>query len=140
MCEGHVDPKLERSVFDLVDQQRTGKVSRRDFLKQAATLLGGTAAANALWLAANGAPIPAVAAALGALSPRDPTAEQSFVETDVNTETISLTNYGSDGGGFLAYPKNAANALAVVVIQEWWGINDQIKGVAVRFAQAGFAA
>ena len=29
---------------------------------------------------------------------------------------------------------------AVVVIQEWWGLNDQIRGVAERFAQAGFTA
>jgi len=29
---------------------------------------------------------------------------------------------------------------AVVVIQEWWGLNDQIRGVADRFARAGFTA
>lgn len=29
---------------------------------------------------------------------------------------------------------------AVVVIQEWWGLNDQIRGVAERFARAGFTA
>jgi len=29
---------------------------------------------------------------------------------------------------------------AVVVIQEWWGVNDQIRGVAQRFADAGFTA
>jgi Dienelactone hydrolase and related enzymes len=29
---------------------------------------------------------------------------------------------------------------AVVVIQEWWGLNDQIKGVARRLAAAGYTA
>jgi carboxymethylenebutenolidase len=29
---------------------------------------------------------------------------------------------------------------AVVVIQEWWGLTDQIKGVADRFAAAGYTA
>ena len=29
---------------------------------------------------------------------------------------------------------------AVVVIQEWWGLNDQIRGVASRYARAGFTA
>ena len=29
---------------------------------------------------------------------------------------------------------------AVVVIQEWWGLNDQIRGVADRLAGAGFTA
>ena len=28
----------------------------------------------------------------------------------------------------------------IVVIQEWWGLNDQIKGVADRFAAAGYNA
>lgn len=29
---------------------------------------------------------------------------------------------------------------AVVVIQEWWGVNEQIRGVAERLASAGFSA
>jgi len=40
--------------------------------------------------------------------------------------------------GFLAEGTNAIGA--VVVIQEWWGLNDQIRGVAERFAGAGFTA
>ena len=42
--------------------------------------------------------------------------------------------------GYLAEPKNAAGAPAVVVLQEWWGLNDQIRGVADRLAHAGFLA
>ena len=42
--------------------------------------------------------------------------------------------------GYLAEPTRAAGAPAVVVIQEWWGLNDQIRGVAERFAQAGYVA
>ena len=42
--------------------------------------------------------------------------------------------------GYLAEPAHAADAPAVVVIQEWWGVNDQIRGVADRLAQAGYAA
>ncbi|HTJ93513.1 MAG TPA: dienelactone hydrolase family protein [Pararobbsia sp.] len=48
-----------------------------------------------------------------------------------------------DGGelqGYLAKPEQAAGAPAVVVIQEWWGLNDQIRGVADRLAQAGYIA
>lgn len=48
-----------------------------------------------------------------------------------------------DGGelqGYLASPENAQGAPAIVVIQEWWGINDQIRGVADRFAAAGYLA
>ncbi|MGB7183551.1 MAG: dienelactone hydrolase family protein [Burkholderiaceae bacterium] len=42
--------------------------------------------------------------------------------------------------GYLAQPANAAEAPGVVVIQEWWGLNDQIRGVADRMAQAGYRA
>ena len=47
---------------------------------------------------------------------------------------------GKDVPGYLAEPANAAGAPAVVVIQEWWGLNDQIRGVADRLAQAGYLA
>jgi carboxymethylenebutenolidase len=42
--------------------------------------------------------------------------------------------------GYLAEPEHAAGAAAVVVIQEWWGVNDQIRGVANRLASAGYIA
>jgi len=45
--------------------------------------------------------------------------------------------------GYLAEPAlapHAAGAPALVVIQEWWGLNDQIRGVADRFAEAGYRA
>lgn len=41
--------------------------------------------------------------------------------------------------GYLAEP-SAAGAPGLVVLQEWWGLNDQIKGVADRFAEAGYCA
>lgn len=42
--------------------------------------------------------------------------------------------------GYLAEPANPQGAPAIVVIQEWWGLNDQIRGVADRLALAGFQA
>ena len=42
--------------------------------------------------------------------------------------------------GYLAEPKGAAGAPGIVVIQEWWGLNDQIRGVAERLALAGYRA
>jgi carboxymethylenebutenolidase len=47
---------------------------------------------------------------------------------------------GKRVNGYLAEPDAAADAPGVVVIQEWWGVNDQIRGVAERFATAGFRA
>ncbi|MCK9382695.1 MAG: dienelactone hydrolase family protein [Sulfuritalea sp.] len=46
-----------------------------------------------------------------------------------------------DGSACRGYLADAgANRPGVVVIQEWWGLNDQICGVADRFARAGFNA
>jgi carboxymethylenebutenolidase len=42
--------------------------------------------------------------------------------------------------GYLAEPSANHNAPGVVVIQEWWGLNDQIKGVADKLAAAGYRA
>ena len=42
--------------------------------------------------------------------------------------------------GYLAEPEHAAGAAGIVVIQEWWGVNEQIRGVADRLASAGYVA
>jgi carboxymethylenebutenolidase len=42
--------------------------------------------------------------------------------------------------GYLAAPKAGSNAPGFVVIQEWWGLNDQIKKTADRLAEAGYWA
>lgn len=47
---------------------------------------------------------------------------------------------GSDVAGYLAEPAQADGAPGVVVIQEWWGVNDQIKGVADTLAGQGYRA
>ena len=47
---------------------------------------------------------------------------------------------GKELQGYLAEPAGKSKAPAIVVIQEWWGLNDQIRGVADRLAIAGFQA
>ena len=47
---------------------------------------------------------------------------------------------GQSVEGYLAEPAAGAKAPGVVVIQEWWGLSDQIKGVAERLAKAGYRA
>ncbi|MBV8031183.1 MAG: dienelactone hydrolase family protein [Betaproteobacteria bacterium] len=47
---------------------------------------------------------------------------------------------GKSVNGYLAEPKEGAKAPGIVVIQEWWGLNDQIKGVAGKLAAAGYRA
>jgi carboxymethylenebutenolidase len=46
-----------------------------------------------------------------------------------------------DGSRCAGYLSSAGqDRPGVIVIQEWWGLNAQIRGVADRFAQAGFTA
>lgn len=55
----------------------------------------------------------------------------------------SVTFKRPDGGtvqGYLAEPTQRVGAPAIVVVQEWWGINEQIRGVANRLASAGYIA
>jgi carboxymethylenebutenolidase len=47
---------------------------------------------------------------------------------------------GQSVAGYLAEPANGPAAPGIVVIQEWWGLNDQIKGVADKLAGAGYRA
>ncbi|MDX1376341.1 MAG: dienelactone hydrolase family protein [Burkholderiales bacterium] len=47
---------------------------------------------------------------------------------------------GQSVKGYLAEPAQGAAAPGMVVIQEWWGLNDQIKGVADKLAAAGYRA
>jgi carboxymethylenebutenolidase len=46
---------------------------------------------------------------------------------------------GAKVDGYLAEPASG-HGPGLVVIQEWWGVNDQIRGVAERFAAAGYVA
>jgi carboxymethylenebutenolidase len=45
---------------------------------------------------------------------------------------------GKTISGYYAEPDAGSHAPGLVVIQEWWGLNTQIKGVAERFAAAGY--
>jgi carboxymethylenebutenolidase len=47
---------------------------------------------------------------------------------------------GRSVDGYLAEPAGAAGAPGIVVIQEWWGLNDQIRGVADKLAAVGYRA
>jgi carboxymethylenebutenolidase len=59
---------------------------------------------------------------------------------DVRTESVEFPTNGETGQGFLAALQGEGPFPGVIVVQEWWGIDDHIKDVARRFAQEGFVA
>jgi carboxymethylenebutenolidase len=52
---------------------------------------------------------------------------------------ITFPSNGSEGRGYLAVPESGSGP-GVVVIQEWWGLNDQIQAVCDTYAEVGFVA
>lgn len=54
-------------------------------------------------------------------------------------ENVRFAANGGQADGHLAVPSSGRGS-GVIVIQEWWGLNDQIKGVANMLAKEGFTA
>lgn len=54
-------------------------------------------------------------------------------------EMVSFPANGGTCSGYLARPASGAGK-GVVVFQEWWGLNDNIKDICERFAAEGFVA
>jgi carboxymethylenebutenolidase len=50
---------------------------------------------------------------------------------------VTFAANGGTMNGYLATPAGGTGP-GVIVIQEWWGLNDQVKGVAEMFAREGF--
>ncbi len=139
----------EKVVQQLVEDYRSGNISRRQFLKRATVILGGAALANALLLAAQGASIQQVAAAAGMLT-EEATSEATEAATmaatmavteefsEVQTSMVEFKSGDGNAPGYMARPKADGKFPGIVVIQEWWGIDDHIKSVTERFAHQGF--
>jgi carboxymethylenebutenolidase len=59
----------------------------------------------------------------------------------MKTENITFpVDYNGPVPGYLAQPDNVSTLPGVVVIQEWWGLDEHIKSVTRRMADEGFIA
>ena len=47
---------------------------------------------------------------------------------------------GQDSQGYLVEPAAGSSAPGIVVIQEWWGLDNEIKGIPEKLAAAGYRA
>ena len=57
----------------------------------------------------------------------------------MKSETLTFNGKDGDTSAYVALPDNETTK-AVLVIQEWWGLNDHIKDIAGRYADEGFIA
>lgn len=60
----------------------------------------------------------------------------------MKTQTLSFSTANGDTTAFVAVPDSGPgdDTPAVILIQEWWGLNDHIKDIAGRYADEGFIA
>ena len=126
-------------VMELVRNYQIGGMNRREFLQRATAVIGSAIAANTLLVACDAAPN----------EDAPPVVDDSQSGAEPGLETVGdlatgiVTYDGPEGEelmGYLAYQTNDQPRPAVVVIQEWWGLNDHIKDVTRRFAEAGYVA
>lgn len=126
-------------VMELVRAFQVGQISRRSFLKRATAAVGSLAAANALLAACAQFPNQAAPPVVDESKSADAPGMQA-----VENLTVGVMEYPDADGetlmGYLAHQTEAAALPAVVVIQEWWGLEEHIKDVARRFAAEGFVA
>lgn len=55
----------------------------------------------------------------------------------MRTESLEVQTENGASNAYVALPDDA-NDKAVLIIQEWWGLNDHIKDIAARYADEGF--
>lgn len=59
---------------------------------------------------------------------------------DLVVASVQFPGEGITIRGFLTRPQDTKPKPAVVIIHEWWGLNDHIKDIAQRFAREGYVA
>lgn len=61
-------------------------------------------------------------------------------ERKVFSNLVEYDVAGEKMEGFLAYPLEGANGAAVLIVPEWWGVNEYAKRRAIQLAELGYAA
>ena len=117
---------MAEKIRELLREYQQGKLSRREFMRQAIIATGSLAAANSL--IASFLPSAAIAAQV---SPDDP---------DILTHNVQYEGKAGPIFGYLVRPIKAGKYPAVIVVHENAGLNDHIRDVARRFAKEGYVA
>jgi len=114
---------MSSEIHDLVEDYKSGLISRREYLQKVMALTGCAAAALVV--------LPEGKVLADVIDKNDPRLETSMVTYDVRKGQMSA---------YLARPKGEESLPAVIVIHENRGLNDHIKDVARRMALEGFLA
>jgi carboxymethylenebutenolidase len=63
-----------------------------------------------------------------------------MAHAEIRTSMVDYPSEGATIAAFLAHPSAAGPFPAILVLQEWWGLNDHIKDIAMRLAREGYVA
>lgn len=130
-------------VMQLVRSFQVGEISRRAFLRRATAAVGALSATSLLLAACQ-----PVSAPPRPVTEPAPTGEGvGSPETNMTTEAglvAGMVEYAGPGGetltGYWAHPEGDGPWPAVIVLQEWWGVNEHIMDVTRRIANEGYVA
>jgi len=116
---------MAEEIKRLLQEFHEGKISRRDFMRQAIMMTGSLAAANGI---------------IATLSPADAEAAAQVQENDPEILTHNVAYDGKTGSiaAYLARPTKAGKYPSIVVIHENAGLSDHIRDVARRLAKEGY--
>ena len=64
----------------------------------------------------------------------------TYATTSQAAVKIQAVTYYKDTKGYLAVPDTRGKKPAVILIHEWWGLNDDIRNKAREFAEEGYVA
>ena len=117
---------MAEKIKELIREYQEGKISRREFMRQAILLTGSLAAANSLISTL----MPSMARA-DMVAANDPDMLTHEVEYPGKTGTLLA---------YLARPKAPGKYPAVIVVHQNTGLNDHIREVARRFVKQGYVA
>ncbi len=117
---------MAEQIKELIREYQEGKISRREFMRQAVMVTGSLAAANSL---------------IGALMPSSSIAA-SVPEGDpeILTHNVRYAGKTTHISGYLARPVKAGKYPGVIVVHENIGLNEHIRDVTRRFAKQGYVA
>ena len=117
---------MPEELKELIKEYEEGRISRRDFMRQAVIVTGSLAAATSL---------------IDTLIPSS--AKAAMVpETDPDILTHNVTYEGKAGpvAGYLARPVKAGQYPGLIVIHQNSGLENHIRDVTRRFAKEGYVA
>jgi carboxymethylenebutenolidase len=117
---------MAEKLKELIREYEEGKISRREFMRQAMMVTGGLAAANSLMDS-----LILSSSYAAEVAPDDPA---------ILTHNVQYEGKAGPVFAYLARPVKAGKYPAVIVVHENAGLSDHIRDVARRLAKQGFVA